>query len=85
MEIEELKNEDAFALFAPDGSIQCMTIAFDYATCSAVLKMLEKAKMMDSPAKLFQRGFKIMPIKISIIPNGDEKSGYQKAVAPLKN
>lgn len=79
MKIEEIKEEEWYALFAPDGSFQGMTLAPDFPTCVAVCKMMHKYKLGESFFELTRRGFKVMPIKLTIVQNGDENKPFQKS------
>lgn len=78
MKIEEVKNEEMYCLFAPDGSWQSMTLSPDFATCVAVLTMLYKYKLSEPLPKLLKQGFKIMPIKVTFVQNGDENKAFNK-------
>jgi hypothetical protein len=48
MQIEELQNVEMYCLFAPDGSWQGMTLAPDFPTCVATMRMLHKAGLCQS-------------------------------------
>lgn len=78
-DFEAIVNEEWVCLVAPDGTPQPSTLAYDFAQCVAYLKLLHKAKMGESPSKLFFRGFKILPVKISIEQNGNEEKAFQDA------
>ena len=83
MKIEEIKNEEWYALFATDGSFQGMTLAPSFEMCVAMIKMLHKAKMSESFHELVKvRGFKIMPIKLTILANGDENKAFERTPTP---
>jgi hypothetical protein len=78
MKIEELNEEEMYCLFAPDGTWQPMTLAHDFPTCMAVIKLLHKAGLSKSFHELaVLKGFKVMPIKITMVQNGDENKPFQ--------
>ncbi len=80
MELQEFIDEEMYALVAPDGSWQAMTLAPDFATCVAQIKMLHKCKMAESFHELVKvRGFEILPVKITMKQNGTAEEGFQKA------
>lgn len=78
MKIQEFKDEPMYALFANDGSWQGMTLAPDAASCIVLIKMLHKAKTSKSFHELSLSGFKVMPIKVTIVQNGDENKPFGK-------
>lgn len=79
MQIQELHNQEMYALFAPDGSFQGMSLAPDFPTCCAMIKMMHKAGLGKSFHELmFLKGFKILPVKVSMVQNGDENKPFQK-------
>lgn len=79
MKIDELKNEEMYALFAPDGSWQAMTLAPDFAHCVAIIKLLHSKGLGESFHELCKlNGFKILPVKVSITQNGDENKPFEK-------
>lgn len=79
MQIQELNNEEMYALFAPDGSWQAMSLAPDFPTCVAMVKMLHKSGLSKSFHEMTINGFKVMPVKVTIVQNGTEEEGFQKA------
>lgn len=78
MQITEFQNEEMYCLFAPDGSWQGMTLSENFETCIAVIKMLHKAGLSKSYHELSMKGFRVMPIKVSIIQSGDENKPFSK-------
>jgi len=77
MKIEELKNEEMYCLFTPDGSAQLTTLAPDFPMCVAMIRMLHKAGMGESFHELLKvKGFMIMPVKVTIVQNGDENKPF---------
>ena len=79
-----MNNEEMYVLAAPDGSCQVMTLSPDFPTCMAVIKLQHKAGLIDSFHKLTMKGFKIMPVKVTIVQNGTEEEGFQKAKQVFK-
>lgn len=80
VKLEGINEEEWYALVAPDGSFQAMTLAPDLATCVAQIRMLHKAKMCESFHELLKvRGFEILPVKLTMIQNGTAEEGFQKA------
>lgn len=84
MNLLEVQNEEMYVLVAPDGNWQAMTLAPDFATCVAQMKMLHKCKMAESFHELVKvRGFEILPVKVSMKQSGTEEEGFQKAKQKL--
>ena len=82
--MQELKEEEMYVLVAPDGSWQAMTLAPDFPTCIAQIKMLHKCKMCESFHELVRvRGFEIVPVKVSMYQSGTAEEGFQKAKQKL--
>jgi hypothetical protein len=68
-----------YCLFTPDGFWQPTTLSPDFPTCVGVIKMLHKAGLGKSLHELTVIGkFKILPIKISFIQDGDENKAFNK-------
>lgn len=79
MKIKEVKNESMFCLFAPDGSWQASTLAPDFPTCVAMIRLMHQKGLSESFHELCSvKGFKIMPIKVSFTQDGDENKPFQK-------
>jgi len=78
MKIEEMQSQVMYALFAPDGSWQAMSLAPDFASCTAVVRMLHKAKLSKSLHELMLKGYKILPVAITMTQHGDENTAFQK-------
>ena len=79
MKVDELKNEEMYVLVAPDGSIQLTTLAPDYAMCIAMGELLASKGISQSVASMFEQGYEVMPVKVSILQNGDAETAFQKA------
>ena len=78
--MQEFINEEMYVLVAPDGIWQAMTLAPDFASCVAQIKMLHKAKLAESFHELVMvKGFEILPVKVTIMQNGTAEEGFQKA------
>ena len=78
MKMENLVNEEMFVLVAPDGSPQTSTLSPDFAMCIAMVELLASKGIGQSVGKLFQQGYKILPVKVSIEQNGNAEDGFQK-------
>lgn len=84
LEIEELENEEMYCLFAPDGSWQPSTLSEDFPTCVAFIQLLHKAGMGRSFHQLCTvQGFKILPVKVSMVQNGDENTAFSQKASTL--
>lgn len=67
MKIEEMHEEIMFALFAPDGAIQLMTLAPDVVSCIAQIKVMHKRGLCQSFHELIKvKGFEILPVIVTI-------------------
>jgi hypothetical protein len=84
MKLEEIKDEEFYALIAPDGTPQLVSIAPDLETCIAMCELLSKFGMSRPLAILFEENYKVLPIKLSILSNGAAEEGFQKAKQKLK-
>ena len=82
--MEELHEEEMYCLIAPDGSPQLMTLAPDFPMCYGVIKLLEESGTGQSPEKLFKRGYKIFPVKITVTQNGTEETAFEKIIEKRK-
>ena len=79
MTFTPVNNEQYYVLVAPDGSWQGMTLAPDFPTCVAVIKMLHKKGMSESFHELcVVRKFKILPVRITMVQDGDENTPFKK-------
>lgn len=74
--MEALKNEEMYVLVAPDGNPQPMTMGPDFETCVSVCTMLELVGLSTPLKRLFADGFKILPVLVTIVPNGDEDKQF---------
>lgn len=64
--IDEIKNEDFFALVAPDGSVQLATLADDKITCIALQKMYNSYGFGKSPEQMVKEGYTIQKVSLTI-------------------
>lgn len=78
MIVEELKDEEMYCLCAPDGSLQISTLAPDFEMCVAFCQLLGEVGISEPLVKMFKKGFKIMPVKVTILQNGDENKPFQQ-------
>lgn len=83
-QIEELKNEEMYVMVAPDGSTQLTTLAPDFAMCIGFTELLASKGIGQHPAKLFEQGYQIIPVKVTILQNGTAEGGFQKAKKSFK-
>ncbi len=84
MNLLEFHDEEMYVLVSPDGNWQAMTLAPDFATCVAQMRMLHKAKMCESFHELVKvRGFEILPVKVTVKENGTAEEGFKKAKQKL--
>jgi hypothetical protein len=81
--LEEMHEQEMYCLVAPDGTPQPMMLAEDFACCMATAKLLHKAGIAESIAKLMYKGFKIVPVKVTITQNGTAEEGFQRAKTKL--
>lgn len=81
--LEEMHEQEMYCLVAPDGTPQPMIMAEDFAGCMATAKLLHKAGISESVAKLMYKGFKILPVKVTMTQNGTAEEGFQRAKAKL--
>lgn len=78
MYFEDVINEEMYVLVAPDGSWQAMTLASDFPTCVGVIKMLHKKGLSKSFHELLMKGFKVLPVLVTMVQNGDENKPFSK-------
>jgi hypothetical protein len=84
MIIEEVTNEEMCCLFAPDGSWQPMTLASDFAMCVAQIRLLHSKGLCQSYHQFSMKGFKILPIKVTMVQDGDEETAYNRAKETIR-
>lgn len=66
-----------YVLTAPDGSIQLTTLSPDFPTCVTFCEMLADVGMSKPLVELFNAGFTIMPVMVTIKQNGDENKPFK--------
>lgn len=69
-------NEQMYCLVAPDGTPQLSICGSDFAECAAYAKMMHKHGMSESLSKLMFKGFKILPVMVTVIKIGDENAPF---------
>lgn len=79
MKLDELKEDEMYVLCAPDGSPQLTTLAPDFAMCIGFAELLASKGIGEPVTKLFNKGFEILPVKVTILQNGTADEGFQKA------
>lgn len=77
MKMQELANDEMYCLVAPDGTPQLSTLAPDYALCIGFCAALSSVGMTKHPATLFEEGFVILPVKVTIIQTGNQEDAFQ--------
>lgn len=83
MEFKEIKDEEFYVLVSDDGNPQLFSIAPDFETCIGMVGMLAKVGICRPLDILFEEGYEIIPIKLSIISNGTAEEGFNKAKQKL--
>jgi hypothetical protein len=75
----EISNAQFFCLVAPDGTPQVATLADEYALSMAVCNLLAKSGMGQPVAELFEQGYEVLPVKLTITQNGTAEDAFQMA------
>ena len=83
MEMENVISEEMYVLVAPDGAWQPMTLAHDFPTCMAQIKLLHKSGMSKSAHELMLKGFEVLPVRVTAIQDGTVEEGFQRAKKKL--
>lgn len=78
MNLEPISNEEMYVLVAPDGTPQITTMAPDFEMCWAMCNVISKAGISQPLEKMLDKGFKILPVRVSIIQDGDENKPFKK-------
>lgn len=84
VKLDELKDYDMYVLVAPDGAPQVMTLAPDFAMCCASIELQASYGVCQPLGALFDQGFSILPVKVTMVQNGTEEEGFQKAKKSMK-
>jgi hypothetical protein len=79
MKLDELKEEEMYLFLAPDGSCQLATLARDFAMCMGIAELMALHGLGKSPSEMFDQGFEIIPVKVTVVQNGTADEGFQKA------
>ena len=67
MQIQELHGALYYALIAPDGGIQMLTLSPDFASCALCIKTMHNAGLIQSFHELTKvKGFQILPVKLTV-------------------
>lgn len=86
MKLEEIQSEEFYVLCAPDGAMQLTTLSPDFPTCVGMIKLLHKSGVSKSFHQMVNiDGYKILPVKVTIIQDGDENKAFKKTVNPINN
>ncbi|MEO5991884.1 MAG: hypothetical protein ABIP68_09640 [Ferruginibacter sp.] len=83
IKLDVLENEEMYCFVAPDGSPQIGTLAPDFATCIGMTELYAISGMVQTPKKLFEQGFVILPVKVTITQNGNEETAFKKHIKKL--
>lgn len=78
---DAVRPEPMYCLFSPDGEWQALSLAPDYAHCIAAIRLMHKAKMGRSFHELKLKGFKVLPVMVSIAVSGDENTAFTTTAA----
>lgn len=76
---EEMHDEEMYCFVAPDGSAQLATMAPEFGLCIAFSEVLHVAGLGLSPSAMFEAGFEILPVKLTLVQNGTAQEGYTRA------
>lgn len=85
VKLDELQNEEMYCLVAPDGSVQIMTLAPDFAICIGMAELMASKGLCKPVSEMFSKGYSILPVKVTIVQNGSEEDGFKKAKSILNN
>lgn len=78
--MEEVKEEKMYVLVAPDGSWQAMTLAPDFQSVVAIIRILHSKGIGKSFHELVKvSGYQILPVLVSIKQNGSQDEGFASA------
>jgi hypothetical protein len=83
MKFEELKEEEMYAFVAADGAIQVPSLAPDFQTSLGFMELLASRGISKPVAELFNLGWEILPVKVTIIQNGTAQEGFARAKKKL--
>jgi hypothetical protein len=75
--MEKILKEEWVVFVAPDGYPQIPTLATDFASCVAYAQMMAEKGIGKHPAQMFEEGFVILPVKLTVIQNGDEQKAFE--------
>jgi hypothetical protein len=80
VKLDEIIDEQFYCLVAPDGTAQLMTLAPDFQTCVAMIRVMHSKGFGMSFHELCKiKGFQVLPVKVSIFQNGSAEEGFQEA------
>lgn len=83
VKLEPIRNEEMYVLVAPDGTWQALTLSPGFPTCVAQIQLMHSKKLAKSYHELSIKGFQILPVRITIIQDGTEEEGFQRAKSKL--
>jgi len=79
VKLDELQNEEMYCLVAPDGSAQITTLAPDFAMCIGMAELMASKGLGQPVAEMFNQGYSILPVKVTMVQNGTAEDGFQSA------
>lgn len=83
MKLDEIENQEWYVLVANDGTPQIFSLSPDFETCVGMIGLLASKGICRSLSLLFDEGYEVLPIKLSILQNGTAEEGFQKAKQKL--
>lgn len=82
--LDEMHEEEMYCLVAPDGTPQPMMMGEDFADVIGMAELLHSHGISESISNLMSKGYKILPVKVTITQNGTEEEGFQTSKSKLK-
>jgi hypothetical protein len=79
MKMDNLIEEEMYCFVAADGAPQLASLAPDFEMSIAFMELLASKGISVSVAKLFELGWTVMPVKVTITQNGTADEGFAKA------
>jgi len=79
MILEELREAEMYVFVSPDGVPQLSTLAPEFAFCVGFAELLADAGIATRPDRMIEQGYKVLPVKVTIVANGTQEEGYARA------
>lgn len=83
MKMENVISEEMYVLVAPDGTWQPTTLAHDFPTCVAQIKLMHKAGISKSYHELSIKGFQVLPVRVTAIQDRTQQEWLQRAKSKI--